>query len=270
MSEGQYFAAESPEDLEWVRVGLIEEMCDGISVGHLEGLGVEPGWRCVEVGAGRGSIARWLAERVGPSGEVVAADLNPRLLRRAELPPNVVVREHDILVHDLEADRYDLGYCRALLVNVAKPAEALRRIAAAIRPGGWLCVEEYDLTAFAAIDTAYPGAEQFRKTLGACTNALRANGSLDSTFGRRTVALVEQLGFSQIGTAGNVLLGRGGNDPCGKFWNLTLRTPGFAALVNSGVVTRDEHEQACALLEDPAFTFVGSIQFSVWGQRSVN
>ena len=121
-------------------------------------------------------------------------DINTRLLRRAELPSNVVVREQDILADELEPGRYDVAYCRALLVNVPEPAEALRRIASAVRPGGWLCVEEYDLTSFAAMDSDDPSADHFRATLQACTNALRASGSLDSTFGRRTVALVEELG----------------------------------------------------------------------------
>ena len=39
------------------------------------------------------------------------ADLNPRLLRRAQLPPNVQVREHDILAQDLEATQYDVVHC---------------------------------------------------------------------------------------------------------------------------------------------------------------
>jgi signal transduction histidine kinase len=37
---------------------------------------VQPGWGCLEVGAGRGSMAVWLAEQVGESGEVVATDID--------------------------------------------------------------------------------------------------------------------------------------------------------------------------------------------------
>jgi hypothetical protein len=68
VSEGQYVATVSSEDIEWERVGLLEAMCDGITMRYLDALGVSSGWRCIDVGAGRGSIARWLAERVGPLG----------------------------------------------------------------------------------------------------------------------------------------------------------------------------------------------------------
>src|SRR5215470_17943338 len=37
---------------------------------------VRPGWRCLEVGAGRGSIATWLAAQVGENGQVVATDID--------------------------------------------------------------------------------------------------------------------------------------------------------------------------------------------------
>lgn len=268
MPEGQYVAINSPEDVEWERVGLIEEMCDGISTRHLEALGIESGWRCIDVGAGRGSIARWLAERVGPSGQVVAADLNPRLLRRAHLPPNVEVREHNILTQDLEAEQYDLVHCRALLMNLPQPALALGRMAAAVRPGGWLCIEEGDYSAFGAVDAEYPGATAFNRTFHACLEALHTAGSADIRFGRRTLALIEGLGFASIGAAGEVILGKGGNHPVGRLYSQTVRTPGFEALVERGVVTREEFEHMCALLENSAFGFVGLIVFCAWGQRS--
>src|ERR687887_1034052 len=62
------------------RLQLLEEHADPTSVRRLEATGVDEGWRCLEVGAGRGSIARWLAQRVGPSGHVVALDLDTTLL----------------------------------------------------------------------------------------------------------------------------------------------------------------------------------------------
>jgi SAM-dependent methyltransferase len=267
MPEGQYVAVVSPEDIEWERVGLIEALYDGITTRYLDALGVKAGWRCSDVGAGRGSIARWLAERVGPLGQVVAADLNPRLLRRASLPTNVEIREHNILTQDLEAAQYDLVHCRALLMHLPQPAVALERMAAAVRPGGWLCLGEPDFTPFGAVDPQAPGAVAFTQTFHACFDALRAAGCLDSTFGRRLLTLVEGLGFTHIRAAGEVLLGKGGSHPLGRFWRLSLRVPGVEGLVERGVVTREAFDQMCAFLDDPACGLVGSILFSVWGQR---
>jgi 2-polyprenyl-3-methyl-5-hydroxy-6-metoxy-1,4-benzoquinol methylase len=57
-------------------VGYLERLLDGHRVECLEPIGVRPGQSCVDVGAGGGSITRWLAERAGPTGTVVALDVD--------------------------------------------------------------------------------------------------------------------------------------------------------------------------------------------------
>src|SRR5262244_1620045 len=76
------------------RLSLLEQIFDPYSRRRREL--VQPGWRCLEIGAGRGSMARWLAEQVGPSGHVVATDIDTRYLQKLDLP-NLEVVEHDIL-----------------------------------------------------------------------------------------------------------------------------------------------------------------------------
>jgi 2-polyprenyl-3-methyl-5-hydroxy-6-metoxy-1,4-benzoquinol methylase len=60
---------------------------------HLLARGVGPGWHCLEVGAGGGSIALWLAEQVGATGSVVATDIDTRFLDSIQVA-NLVVRRH--------------------------------------------------------------------------------------------------------------------------------------------------------------------------------
>jgi len=57
---------------------------------------VAAGWRCLEVGAGGGSIAEWLCDRVGPDGRVVATDLDTRWVAKLS-QPYLEVRVHDLL-----------------------------------------------------------------------------------------------------------------------------------------------------------------------------
>jgi ubiquinone/menaquinone biosynthesis C-methylase UbiE len=52
---------------------------------HLSALGIAAGWRCLEVGAGSGSIARWMAERVGAEGYVLATDIGTRWIQGNDL-----------------------------------------------------------------------------------------------------------------------------------------------------------------------------------------
>ena len=77
MPESEYLLSNvDPETVE--RFGGLEETFDPVSVGHLRQLGVGPGARCLEIGAGGGSVARWMAAEAGPGGRVLAVDVDPR------------------------------------------------------------------------------------------------------------------------------------------------------------------------------------------------
>src|SRR5258708_40182696 len=67
-------------DEERVRLRGLEIALDAGTREHLLRLGVRPGIRCLEIGAGRGAIACWLAEQVAPDGIVVATDLETDFL----------------------------------------------------------------------------------------------------------------------------------------------------------------------------------------------
>jgi SAM-dependent methyltransferase len=269
MKGHQYFAVDSLEDLEWERLGSLQEVCDPITTRRITALGVRPGWHCLEIGAGRGSISGWLAEQVVPSGRVVAADLNPQLLRRAQFPSNVEIREHNILTQDLEPGSYDLVCCRYLLTHLPDPEWVMQRMVRALRPGGWLFIEDADFRPFGAVDAQYPGAAEFDRTFHACWDGLHAVGRADP-FGRRSMTVIERIGLESTGAAGEVLLGRGGEHPYARFWSLTFQTPGMLSLVEQGYVTHEAYDAMRARFDDPDFQFVGSVQFSVWGRRPVH
>jgi len=91
-------------DTTWVharrRLRGLEHLLDADTIRHLEALGVGMGWRCLEVGAGGGSIVKWLCGRVGPNGYVLATDVDTSFIEGLTMP-NVSVRRHDIVSDDL-------------------------------------------------------------------------------------------------------------------------------------------------------------------------
>src|SRR6516165_12232191 len=97
---GYRLAARGRQEAEDERLALLERIFDPLSRRRREL--VQPGWRCLEVGAGRGSMAVWLAEQVGESGEVVATDIDVTYLKRLDVP-NLEVRQHNILDDSLDA-----------------------------------------------------------------------------------------------------------------------------------------------------------------------
>jgi SAM-dependent methyltransferase len=264
MQGQRYFATDSPEAFERERLAQLTAISDPITARRLTDLGVGPGWRCLEVGAGTGTIARWLAERVGPTGRVVATDLNPRFLDGHGLA-NLEVRHHNLLDDGLEAAHYDLVHSRFVLQHLPDPTLGLRRLAEAVRPGGWLFDEEFDGTLFGAADPAHPRAAAFNRRMRALWDAMQAVGHIDSVFGRRLPALMEGFGFREVGHEGVTLLGRGGSPLAGFVQrSLGLLRPRFIA---AGVLTDADFDALRQDCDDPAFWFVGYTAYGAWGRR---
>jgi SAM-dependent methyltransferase len=120
------------------RLRLLEAVADPRSFRLLEQAGVGEGWRCAELGAGAGSVAGWLSERVGTTGRVLAVDLDTRFLAAVGSRPNVDVVEQDLAEVDLTGGAFDLIHTRNVLVHLPERDAILERLIAALRPGGVL------------------------------------------------------------------------------------------------------------------------------------
>jgi SAM-dependent methyltransferase len=136
-------------ELEPHRLALLEHHADPTTAQRLQATGLGTGWRCLEVGAGRGSIARWLANQVGPSGEVLALDLDTNLLAGLD-QPNIEVVCSDVLDVELPEASFDLIHTRLVLMHIPERRRAIERMVSLLAPGGWLVVEELDWMALKA------------------------------------------------------------------------------------------------------------------------
>jgi SAM-dependent methyltransferase len=263
--QNRYLAKDSPDAFERERLGLLTHLADPITTRRLTDLGVGRGWRCLDVGAGDGSVARWLAWNVGSTGSVVATDLNPRFLGGHSLP-NLEVRRHNILEDELEADHFDLVHCRAVLMHLPDPIRALRRLVSAVRPGGWLVVEEpAGAASFGAADPGHPRATGFDRSTRVLWAAVEASGTMDLDFGRRLPVLFERLGVMDLGHEGVTLTARGG-DALARFFQMSseLLRERFVA---AGVLTEAEFDDLSRAYNDRSFWFVAFTIFGAWGRR---
>src|SRR6266542_2540242 len=138
---GASYLFNQDREQERARLAGLSAQFDPVTVRHLATVGVAAGWHCLEVGAGAGSIARWLAAMVGSTGRVVATDLDTRFLDDLPHPPVEVVR-HDIAGDPVEQDAFDLVHARAVLEHVPSRGEVVPRLAKALRPGGVLVLED--------------------------------------------------------------------------------------------------------------------------------
>lgn len=117
----------------------LEAAFDPSTIAFLEPIRIQPGWRCLDLGTGNGSISRWLADTVWPHGGVVAADIDTdHILGHAGMR---VVRcdVNDALPG---GGPYDLIYARALLMHLKRREQIFDDLVDVLAPGGWLVLGE--------------------------------------------------------------------------------------------------------------------------------
>lgn len=240
------------------RLGGIEAGADPISRDVLARLGVGPGWRCADVGAGGGALAQWLADRVGDTGQVVATDLDPRYLVAVEAP-NLQVLQHDLVLDEPPGDPYDLVHTRLVIEHLPDPEGAIKRLTGWVRPGGWLVVESgdwstrYEITPSAVFDAAMASVQAFLAAAG-----------FEPMFGRRLPMLFEEHGLADVGCEARGLMLRGGT-PEMELFTLTIERA-RPEMVAAGSISDDEVAAALALCADPSFAVMSPALVSAWGR----
>jgi 2-polyprenyl-3-methyl-5-hydroxy-6-metoxy-1,4-benzoquinol methylase len=125
------------------RLRLMSDLLDPSSEFHLLRAGVTTGWRCLEIGAGNGSLSQWLAQRVGPLGHVIASDIRTDLMEGIA-GGNLEVRKFDVADNEPPDAPYDLITIRALLHHLPERRAVVSNMARWLKPGGRLFIQEPD------------------------------------------------------------------------------------------------------------------------------
>lgn len=195
------------------QAGVWRDMTDGL----FEHLKVGPGWRCVEVGAGTGTVSFPLAERVkGRGGQIDLVERSPRYadylrrgIERRRLKHARVV-EAEILNADLPRNRYDLVFARWVFLFLPKVEEHLRKMISWLKPGGMLAIEDYHRDSMAI----YPRLSTW-SDLVIADRAWFASQGGDLNIAGRLPGLYRKLGLKDIQVIPHMKVGFPGSD----VWN---------------------------------------------------
>jgi SAM-dependent methyltransferase len=245
------------------RLLAMERIFDPMTFAHLDQLGVGDGWHCLEVGAGAGSVARWMADRVGETGRVLATDIDARFLQGG---PNLEVLEHDIAADLLPRNAFDLVHARLVLAYVEKPESVLHRLLELVRPGGWVLIEEAD---HGTMPTR-PGyvdpieyTDLFSRISAAYTALMKAGGA-DPELGASLPHLLLAGGLTEVGATAHIPFMFGGTDP--HIARLSLEHLGDV-FVGMGLLTQAEVTEYLALSSRPGMWQALVPSVSAWGRR---
>jgi SAM-dependent methyltransferase len=245
------------------RLDALERSCDPLTIAQLRALGAGAGWRCLEVGAGRGSIARWLADRAGGDGSVLAVDLDTTLLDQ-DRRPNLEVRRLNIVADALPESAFDLVHARHVIGHLPDRHTALRRLAASLRPGGWMLIEDFDFRWAELRDwPCHPVAEGavFGRVWFNTLEVMRG-GSYDGGWGWRVAGTMREIGLAGVAGESRALIGDGNFTEMMHLTVLRFRD----RLVGDGVSAADV-DRVLALLADPQSCVTAAPLVSVRGRR---
>lgn len=245
-----------------MRFAALSQIFDDISIQHLINCGVTTGWHCLEIGAGGGSIANWLANRVGGSGNVLATDIDPRFLESVRLS-NVEVRRHDVVVDVLPQRTFDLVHSRLVLHHLPQREKALQNMISALKSGGWILVEDHDSASMPPDPTASAG-ERLLKTQLAAWKVLDDSG-VNRGYGRQLFGRLRAYGLTDCGADARAFIWQGGSA------GISILRANFQqlreAMISRNYVTPEEFEQDVVRLDDPDFMVPSGILWSTWGRR---
>src|SRR3954462_5161749 len=226
------------------RLESLTSLYDARTLQLCERLGLAPGWHCLDAGAGTGSLAAALAERVGPAGTVTALDFDTRFLGPLASERLLVV-EADLTDGELPRDQFDLVHARLVLEHLPERDRVLTALAGAVRPGGWLLIEDFDWSTATVVD---PPNEVHERVADACL-ALFSAHAYDPYYGRRLPRRLATAGLVDVGTHAEAIQVRADRERGVPQWELLVDqlTPGLLA---QGLVSEADLERFHALWHD--------------------
>lgn len=242
----------------------VGERYDPVSRACLARIGIGPGWRCLEIGR-CGSVGEWLSDRVGPTGSVVAADVEPhRPIGLAERR-NVRLLHHDVARDPLPDAEFDLVHARLTLLHLADRHDVLGRLVKALRPGGWLLLEEFDCSWVPVLMAPDAAAAALFEDVHEAVLALLREAGTEPRWGRELYSALVAAGLADVTATTYAEAWPGGgagirhHRAATELFRHRLASRGFDDL---------RLHDFWRLLSDPAFAVASYPLVSAWGRRA--
>ncbi len=240
------------------RIDLGALTYDETTMARLRMLGAGPGWNCLEVGAGTGTVARRLLDDAGVTA-VLAVDRDVRFLA-AHPVPGLTVLQADVTSDDFAPGLFQLVHARFVLMHLPSPRRMVARLSGLLAPGGVLVVSDaVDLTTACAPVTPYTRAmramwQGLRDTIGTDVSQVPRHPELLREAGLESVAAEIHVPPLLPGSA------------ISRFWADTWDRA-RDAMVGTGLIDDGQLDEAVRCLDSPRCTGLSPGMLTAWGWK---
>jgi ubiquinone/menaquinone biosynthesis C-methylase UbiE len=242
------------------RLHVLARVADGRTRRALADVGIAPGWHCCDIGSGAGTVAAWMAERVGPQGRIVSIDVDTRFQ-----PPSagvVEVRNLDVTCDPIGDEVFDLVHARAVLQHLVQREAVLDKMIAAAKPGGWIVVSDVDWIQY----DAQPVPEPFATLSNILRQLSNTQHGYDGTWGRMLVDAFTARGLHDVNARGEVWTMRGGTDSAE--WYVAALERALDVLPPEVFPPGFDPRAAVAQAREPDFAILSPISVTAWGRKA--
>lgn len=229
---------------------------DDITMARLRSLGAGPGWRCLDVGAGTGTVSRRLLGEAGVES-VLAVDRDVRFLGERPVP-GLELLEADISTPGFTSGRFHLVHARFVLMHLAEHERLITALAELVAPGGVLVLSDaVDLTSDRTPSTPYTTA------MRAMWQGLRASIGTDVSWVPSYPHLLRAAGLMPVAADLHVPALQPGS-PISRFWADTWERS-RPAMLATGRVDDAAIDEAVRYLDSGACSSLSAGMLTAWG-----
>jgi ubiquinone/menaquinone biosynthesis C-methylase UbiE len=256
------YALDSAWHAERDRLDSLTRLYDAGTLEVVDQLALADGWNCLDVGAGTGSLARRLVDRVAPSGHVTALDIDTRFLDPLA-SEHLYVEQADVTRDPFPEGQFDLVHARLLLEHLPQRDAVLAGMVSATRPGGWVLIEDFDWSTALMVD---PPSATHDKVATAIRELFIRHGYTPS-YGRRLPRALAEAGLTDVRTRAQAVQVAADRKRGLPQWELLADQFG-PALLAARLVEAGDLDAFHELWHDGHTICFSPLMVSSWGRRS--